>query len=273
MDNMIQELKGQQEREVAEKADCNTEFKDNEFVTFTKTNEKTDLEASIATSSESIKKLGEDMEVAAKQQAVTELEIQKASQFREKENSEYQTTVADQRATQAILAKALAKLKEFYDKKNAFVQQNQQSLLQKARQTPPVQFNKMKKNAGASPVMGLIEDIMQDAKALETEAVAAEAKAQADYEVFVKDSNDLLGKLADSITTKTEALAVEKEALANDKSALGTTDLELESLAGVKADLHARCDFLLKNFDLRQRARAKEIEAIQEGKAILSGSA
>merc|ERR1719161_1578878 len=100
---MIQELKGQQESEAAEKADCTKEFKDNEFTTFTKTNEKTDLEASITTLTDSIKKLGEDMEVAKKQQATTELEIQKASQYREKENAEYQTTVADQRATQAIL--------------------------------------------------------------------------------------------------------------------------------------------------------------------------
>ena len=46
---------------------------------------------------------------------------------------------------------------------------------------------------------------------------------------------------------------------------------DLESLAGVAADLHKACDFTLKNFDIRQEARGQEIEALQQALAILSG--
>jgi len=45
----------------------------------------------------------------------------------------------------------------------------------------------------------------------------------------------------------------------------------LQALALTEADLHGECDWVLRNFELRQRARLQEIEAIQQAKAILSG--
>eukprot|EP00415_Alexandrium_ostenfeldii_P003050 UN3050 len=52
---------------------------------------------------------------------------------------------------------------------------------------------------------------------------------------------------------------------------LTSTISELESLADYKADLHGQCDFVMKNFDVRQKARLQEMEAIQAAKGILSG--
>merc|ERR1711972_454789 len=80
-------------------------------------------------------------------------------------------------------------------------------LAQRDAQTPPVQFNDYKANAGSSPVMGLIEQILEDSKALEAETTAGETKAQADYEAFVKDSTALIKSLQDAITSKTKATA------------------------------------------------------------------
>merc|ERR1739848_373667 len=154
-----------------------------------------------------------------------------------KENEEFQTTVADQRATQNILKKALAKLEGFYKKK---------ALLQQA-QTPPVHFQPMKKNAGASPVMGLIEQIIEESVATEKEAIASETAAQADYEKFVKDSNALIDELSNAITEKTAEKATAEsdkvQAIADKDTAIA----ELEQLAAYKGDLHDQCDFLLKN--------------------------
>ena len=47
----------------------------------------------------------------------------KANEIRATENKDFQQTITDQRATQAILEKAVARLKEFYDKKAALVQE------------------------------------------------------------------------------------------------------------------------------------------------------
>merc|ERR1719444_148694 len=78
-------------------------------------------------------------------------------------------------------------LKGFYDKKAAAA-----AFLQKdaaAGPPPPPGFEAYKKNAAAGGVMGMIEQIINDAKAMEAEAVRGEEDAQKAYEEFVKDTN------------------------------------------------------------------------------------
>merc|ERR1719253_1613859 len=118
----------------------------------------------------------------------------------------------------------------------------------------------------------MIEQIIEDSKALEAESVAGETEAQASYEKFVKDSNDVIKELSDSVAAKTKASATATEDLTQGKSDLDSTNGELESLALTAEDLHGECDWTLKNFEARQAARLAEIEAIAEAKAILSGA-
>merc|ERR1719409_2192042 len=48
--------------------------------------------------------------------------------------------------------------------------------------------------------------------------------------------------------------------------------LELEQLSNYNAELHQSCDFVVKNFEVRQTARQEEVEALKQAKAILSGA-
>ena len=130
MYKMTADLKAEQEEEVKFKAYCTKEFNQNEKETFQATDQKEDLEAKMDELAALIEKLGEDISGANKQLADTETGILKASQTREAENAEFQTTVADQRATQEILNKALARLQAFYAKKEAAFLQSKQ------KQTP-----------------------------------------------------------------------------------------------------------------------------------------
>jgi len=266
MDKMVVDLKKEQEEEVKFKTYCGKELDLNEKQTYEKTEQKEDLESLIAKLSKLIKKLSDEIAAANTQIAETETAILKASQVREGENAEFQTTVADQRATQDILTKALAKLKAFYKTAKGG------ALLQRASQTPPVKFNSYKSNAGASPVIGMIEQIIEDSKALEGEAVAGESEAQSTYEKFVSDSNAVIKALSDSVASKTKARATAKGDREQGKSDLGSTNGELESLALTEGDLHGECDWVLRNFDARQKARLDEMEAIGQAKGILSGS-
>jgi len=265
IDTMVAELKKQQQDEVKFKAYCTKEFNANEKAVYAKNQEKKDIGAKLEKLAILMAKLAEDIAKAKKQIADTQVEIKKASENREGENAEFQTTVADQRATQVILKKALMRLKDFYKKSKG-------NKLVLDQQEPPVKFNKYKKNSGASPVMGLIEQIVEDSKKLVSEATSAEYKAQKDYEKFVTDSNGLIKELSEAVEAKTMAAATAKgesaEAKGDHESAIG----ELESLAAYEADLHGECDFVLKNFDIRQKARLQEMEAIQAAKGILSGA-
>jgi len=265
MDKMTADLKAEQEEEVKFKAYCTKEFNQNEKETFQATDQKEDLEAKMDELAALIEKLTEDIAGANKQLADTETGILKASQTRETENAEFQTTVADQRATQAILTKALDRLKAFYKKAKG-------GALVEVAQEPPVKFGKMKSNAGASPVMGMIAQIVEDSKKTEADAISTERQAQSDYETFVKDSNDLIASLTESVREKTKSISSSKAESEDAKADHTATVGELEMLAEHKATLHGECDFVLKNFDIRQKARLQEMEAIGKAKAILSGA-
>jgi len=268
MDKMLADLKTEQADEVTFKAHCTSEFDITEKEQLRKNNQKDNLEAQIELLAKTRKTLADEIAAASAESAAAEVAIKKASQVREGENSDFQKTVADQRATQAILNKALDKLTEFY-KKAGFLQKS----AQKSKQEPPVKFGAMKKNAGASPVIGMIEQIVEDSKALESEAVAGEKEAQASYETFVKDSNEIIAQLNESVSQKTKAKATAKMDSEQAKGDLESTNGELEALALYEGDLHSDCDFVLKNFNIRQKARLDEMEAITQAKAILSGSA
>merc|ERR1712039_1090507 len=114
--------------------------------------------------------------------------------------------------------------------------------------------------------------IMEDSKGLEAETTSAEYQAQADYEKFVADSNGLIRGLQTAIASQTKAVAAAHSDRAVAQEDLASTISELDSLTQYEADLHNQCDFVLKNSNIRQKARLQEIEAIQAAKAILSGT-
>merc|ERR1711956_164646 len=110
--------------------------------------------------------------------AEMQLQMKRAGEDREMENKEFQTTVADQRATQKLLKAAMTVLQDFYGKKAAFMQQHKQ---EPAGPPPPPGFEEYKKNAASGGVMKMIEEIINDAKAMEAEAIRSEEDAQKAY--------------------------------------------------------------------------------------------
>merc|ERR1719389_1399954 len=174
IDKMKVALKEEQAEEVKQKDYCVSEFNQNEKQTAEKMSLKEDLETKIADDTTMIEKLTEEISVLKAEIAESKKEMMKASQLREGENHEFQVTITDQRATQAILKKALDRLKSFY----GFVQEKQE---------PPAQGT-YKKNAGSSGVMAMIETLVDESAQLEADAVKGEADSQAAYETFMKDS-------------------------------------------------------------------------------------
>merc|ERR1712003_232746 len=163
--------------------------------------------------------------------------------------------------TAKLLKAALTILEDFYGKK---------SLLQEpAGPPPPAGFEAYKKNQASGGVMGMMQQIIDDAKAMEAEAIRSEEDAQKAYEDFVKETNASIEAKSKDIVEKSAARAKAEEELVETKEAVM---LELEQLSNYNAQLHQSCDFVLKNFDLRQTARDEEVEALRQAKAILSGA-
>merc|ERR1719229_249924 len=118
----------------------------------------------------------------------------------------------------------------------------------------------------------MIQQIINDAKAMEAETIRDEEDAQKAYEDFVKETNASIEAKTKSIANKSEIKAKAEVDLVETKQAHEAVLLGLEQLSNYNAQLHSSCDFVLKNFELRQTARDEEIEALRQAKAILSGA-
>merc|ERR1719163_1987822 len=107
---------------------------------------------------------------------------------------------------------------------------------------------------------------------MEAEAIKSEEDSQKAYEEFVKDTNASVEDKSKDIVNKSEEKAKAEGDKTEAEEAKENVMIELEQLSNEDADLHKSCDFVLKNFEIRQTARDEEIEALKQAKAILSGA-
>jgi len=269
IDDMVAQLLKEKEDEIKHKDFCVDEFNTNQLQTEKKEREKKDLIAKIEDLEMTIDALTKAIDKLKAEIAEMQVQMKRAGEDREKENKEFQSTVADQRATQKLLKAALTVLQDFYGKKAALLQRSKQ---EPAGPPPPPGFEAYKKNAASGGVMDMISQIISDAKAMEAEAIRSEEDAQKAYEDFVKETNASIETKSKEIVNKSEEKSKAEIDLVETKEAKEAVMLELEQLSNYNAELHQSCDFVLKNFDVRQTARDEEIEALKQAKAILSGA-
>merc|ERR1719416_390878 len=267
IDEMVANLLKEKADEIKHKDFCVDEFNTNQVETERKEREKKDLIAKIETLALKIKELTEAIATLEKEIAEMQVQLKRAGEDRELQNKEYQQTVADQRATAKLLKSALIVMQDFYGKQGASLVQQEP-----VGPPPPPGFEEYKNNAASGGVMGMMQQIILDAKNMGAEAIRAEEEAQKAYEDFVKDTNDSIeAKTKDIINKKDIKAKAEDEKVEAEKDKKAVL-LELEQLSNYNAELHQSCDFVMKNFDLRQAARDEEVEALRQAKAILSGA-
>merc|ERR1719316_1949542 len=254
IDDMVAALLKEKADEIKHKDFCVDEFNQNQLETEKKERQKADQIAKIEDLEMSIDALTKAIDTLKAEIAEMQLQMKRAGEDREKENKEFQTTVADQRETQKMLQATLTVLQDFYGK----------ALLQEpAGPPPPAGFEAYKKNQASGGVMGMIQQIIDDAKAMEAEAIRSEEDAQKAYEDFVKETNASIEAKGKDIVNKSEEKAKAEADLVETKEAKEAVMLELEQLSNYNAQLHQSCDFVMKNFEIRQTARDEEVEALR----------
>merc|ERR1719183_611705 len=197
---MVAQLMKEKEDEIKHKDWCVDEFNTNQLQTEKKEREKQDLIAKIDDLEMTIEQLTKAIETLKAEIAEMQVQLKRAGEDREKENKEFQTTVADQRETQKLLQTALGVLQEFYGKKAAAFVQKQEP----AGPPPPPGFEAYKKSAASGGVMSMIQQIINDAKAMEAETIRSEEDAQKAYEDFVKETNASIEAKSKDIVNKSE---------------------------------------------------------------------
>merc|ERR1719487_2316110 len=272
IDEMVVGIEKQKADEIKHRDFCIADLAQNEKATAVGTDEKGDIEAKIADLKSTIDTLTKDIETKKAEVAEMEVQAKRAGEDREAENAEFQETVADQRATQEILNKALARLQAFYAKKDAFLQSKQKQTPGAAAPPPPPGFSEYKTSSGAGGVVAMLKGIINDAKNMEREAVMAESDSQAAYESFLKNTNESIKAAMKALVMMGEDQAKAESDLVQAESDLKSTMTELEGLAKYAAQLHQSCDFVMENFEIRQAAMDQEVEALRQAKSVLSGA-
>jgi len=263
MDRMIEDLKAQQAEEVEHKETCLKELNSNEKSTYTTKREHGKAVQKSEALGLAITQLEDDIAAANEEMGKMKLQLKEESEARKAENERFQEEMTDQRAIQNILSKAIARLRQVYKNgEEAFAQQEPVS---------PKKFQPYAQSSAAGPVISMLEQIVGDASTVEKDELAAEQAAQKSYASMVADVTASVKQMEQTVEIKTKTKAATKVEEEDAKTLASSLQGRLEDLAAVSEDLHTQCDYFLKNFDVRQKARLQEIEAIQSAKAYLNG--
>jgi len=129
-----------------------------------------------------------------------------------------------------------------------------------------------KKDGKSNGVIALMDMLMKELQGDVTEATHDEETSQKDYERLMSDSQASRAQNVESITDKEGAKADMDVKVEQTKQQKASQETELGNVKQYIVQLHASCDFLVENFDLRKAARTNELESLANAKSVLSGA-
>mmetsp|Transcript_34450 Transcript_34450/g.53508 ORF Transcript_34450/g.53508 Transcript_34450/m.53508 type:complete len:723 (+) Transcript_34450:43-2211(+) len=293
IDNMIVLLKQEQVDDDAKQEYCNAQLGTSQDKAKGLTGNIKDLEVAIEEKTGAITTFKDELK--ALNAGVTELDklVADATTQRKDENEEFTELMSTNTAAKELLAFAKNRLQKFYNPKlykapkstsdageTEFFQEGSVkhvAVEQMSKQEPgpaPTTWNGgyQKKGSESGGVISMIDLLIRDLDKEMVEAEAQEEHAQKEYEELMNDSAEKRAKDVRSIQEKQSAIADSEELLTSAHGDLSTRKKEFMAVETYISQLHAECDWLLQNFDLRKSARAEEMDNLKQAKAILSGA-
>jgi len=146
-------------------------------------------------------------------------------------------------------------------------------VLKDAPPPPPATWNAYaKKSQESNGVMTMMDLLVADLDKEMQEMDVEEKDAQAEYETFTKEAARKRVSDSKSVTDK-EGAKADAESSVGKQTGERTDAMKRAMATGeVLKNLHADCDWLLQNFEVRKEARAGEVESLKKAKAVLSGA-
>jgi len=136
----------------------------------------------------------------------------------------------------------------------------------------PETFGEFKKSKKSGGVIGLMDMMIGDLKMSLGEIKFGEKTAQTDYVDLMDSSSAKRAQDGKSLTDQEAGKADLTEKLTQAKESQHLTMKELENIHSTISGLHGACDFIIKNFEYRLKARTSEIEGLKNAKAVLAGA-
>merc|ERR1719456_1403314 len=129
-----------------------------------------------------------------------------------------------------------------------------------------------KKDGKSNGVLALMDMLIKDLADGITESKHEEETAQKDYERLMAESQTTREQNVESIASKEAAKADLDTKIETTKEKKASQETDLANIKGYITQLHAQCDFLIDNYDLRKAARVNEVESLKNAKGVLSGA-
>merc|ERR550537_38649 len=130
----------------------------------------------------------------------------------------------------------------------------------------PGKYEKKESGGVISIMEGFKSDLKSDMTAAETE----EKFAAKDYTRIMTEAKETRATDVKSKNEKETAKAALEMKLVESKELLQQTDKELHNLQLYIVQLHAECDFLLRNFEVRHEGRVSEETGLEEAETIVT---
>merc|ERR550514_864281 len=232
--------------------------------------EKADTESAIASSEAAIEEMTASSatlaeEIASPQAEVKALDkaVAESTEQRKEEHAEFLTFQTENNAAVQLVEKAKNHLYKFY----------RPNLHKEAPAKELTDEEKLLAASGASDMIATDAPVMI---AGTTQTVFVQLKDDAApppppdtwgaYQKKDGKSNGVIA-LMEMLAKELEDGITESK---NEEKAAQET--ELSNIKGYITQLHANCDFLIENYDLRKAARANEVESLKNAKSVLSGA-
>merc|ERR1719333_1365728 len=311
IDSMVASLKQEQLDDDHKKEYCASQFDLTDDSKKALERKVADTQAAIASTEEAIATTKEEIAALETAIKNLDAAVAEATENRKDENEDYKELMASDSAAKELLGIVKNRLNKFYNPKlykaapkvelsasdrimvsegiameatmppggiahtgvTVLAQINEHVQHKVAPAPPPETFGAyVKKDGESSGVMKLMGMLIADLDKEMTEATTEENDSQADYEAMMKSSAAKRAADSKSLTEKESLKARLEEDLEASKETLGSTNKELAATNEYIASLHLECDWLMKYFDVRKEARASEVDALGNAKAVLSGA-
>jgi chromosome segregation ATPase len=288
IDGMVSELHNEMKDDEDKKAYCGEEIYKIEDKLKETAREIEGLEAHIEADKETIAKTTGQIQDLKTQIKDLDKAVAEATELRKQEHEAYVAETAQNQAALELLEFAKNRMNKFYAPEQ-YQEPPPEELSEEERieqaysfvqvvahhqeaPPPPPAVATHKKQEGATGVLSLLTNIMSDLKLEMSQGKLQEEDAQKDYEKLSSDSAASRTALGDSLEENESALADAQGELLDLQGDLTGTVKRQEEEHETEMRLHAECDWLVENFATRKKAREEEIEALEQGKAILSGA-
>ncbi|CAJ1453214.1 unnamed protein product [Effrenium voratum] len=255
IEGMLRALKQEQKDEVLKNSECKKELSENAASTDENTQLKETMQGKIGQLKQEISAVEAAIASLRAEGAKMAEELEAAKANRAKESSDFAAMMAEQRSTQKTLAEAKSVLEKVYEGVS----------LTQASATGPGFRGKTE----SFEVMELLARCSEEAARLEMEAGQGDQDSREAFEQLAQAMRSEMATMTKEVGNKSNTKADLESDMAEASQKIGLTEDELASLAETKAALKQSCDFVVKNFQTRQKSRAEEIQALVAAKTIL----